>query len=503
MKNTVDEIICSFTREELREFKYFLNKGNNGLYEREDLKVIDMIRSQHPVMPANVQAYRKTKNRLKAKLEQFIALENIRRSTVSYIQNMVEVARFLFAKNLYNHAWDYLVKAEELAAREEEYELLNTIYYIQILYSYNIAVPPPKDFSVPQLLEKRDQNLSLTQTDNNANAAYALLIHEMRELFSHQFDADIDVLVNRILDRYALNNQLNYENLNIYCKIVNIVCRALREKRDYQQMKEYSINSYKLLKKKRLLEKVPINFLMDLLDAIGVAALRSKDYRNTEKYQELYTFYAKKFQQQIDDYSYYDFIPYIGDADLYLCTNRLDDARKVLLTVSKKYAGYTDSIRIYFLLRINLLAMHFACREYKTCIRLFQEIISQNEKKILNERGFRLELMLYTELYGAIFYYEHDDADHAYYMLGKIKKKYAEALNSKGAQREKVFIRIMEKMINDASYTRKQEFAAAHKEFVALKEFVPGDYEYISLNAWLTSKLKGQTYYEAFLEIVN
>lgn len=501
MKNTVDLVIQSFSKEELREFKYFLARRNSHVHARQDLKVVDQLRAKAGVKPANVQAYRQTKNRLKAQLEYFIELESIRRNPISRIRNMVDVAGYLIGKNLYDHAWDYLMKAERMAIQAEEYELLNYIYHVQIMYSHNIAVPSPRTFSVPKLLEKRNNNLSFARTDGNANAAYASLIHEMRELFSKHLSADIDQLVNRILSEYDLKGVM-YDQVRIYCKIVIIVSRALREKRDYHNMKIYAINSYKLIEKRKMLDKVPLDFMMDLLDAIGVAALRSKDYKSTEKYQDIYTKYAKKFRQQADEHSYYDFIPYIGDADLYMCTDRLPEARSTLLAVHRRYANYKDSIRIYFLLRINLLAMHFKCCEYKTCIRIYHEIMSQNEKKILNERGFRLELMLYTEIYGAIFYYEQDDAEHAAYLLGKIRKKYAEALKSPDSKREKLFIRIMEKMIGNANYVSGNSFAADHKKFVKMKEFVPGDYEYISLNAWLTSKLSGKSYYACFLSIV-
>lgn len=503
MKNTVEAIIQSFSKEELREFKYFLTRHDQSkAFAGENLKVLEMIRKNQNGNGSNARAYTQTKNRLKTHLEHFIEIENIKRNKISQVQNMIEVARFLFARNLNDYAWDYLFKAEQMASAEEEYELLNYIYYIQILYSYNIAVPPPKAFSVPTLLLKREKNLSYARTDGNANAAYAELIHGMRELFSKKLSGNIDELVTRILDYYDLN-QILFDNIRIYCKIVIIVSRALREKRDYTGMKAYAINAYNLLEEKNMLDKVPLEFMMDLLDAIGVAALRSKDYANTEKYQEIFCIYANRFRQQKNTLSYYDFITYIGDADLYMCTNRLPEARQQLLEVYSKYRDYRDSVRIYFLLRINMIAMHFKCREYKSCISIFHEIMSMNEKKILNERGFRLELILYTELYGAIFYLEQDDAEHAYYLLRKIRKKYAGALRSAESARESLLIRIMEKMINNPDYLSGKQFAKDHKDFVRLKEFVPGDYEYISLNAWLTSKLTGKSYYECFLDSVK
>src|SRR5690349_9974675 len=122
MKNTVDEIIQAFSKEELREFKYFIVRRNSHVYEREDIKVITSIRKGTPVTARNVKAYRKTKSRLKTQLEHFIELENIKHNNISYIQNLVEVARYLFGKNLYDHAWDYLIKAERIATEYEEYE---------------------------------------------------------------------------------------------------------------------------------------------------------------------------------------------------------------------------------------------------------------------------------------------------------------------------------------------------------------------------------------------
>jgi hypothetical protein len=150
-----------------------------------------------------------------------------------------------------------------------------------------------------------------------------------------------------------------------------------------------------------------------------------------------------------------------------------------------------------------MLAMHFSSNEYKICIRLYHEIMELNEKKILNERGFRLELILYTEIYGAIFHYENDDVDFAYYLVAKIKKKYSTVLNRQEAKREKQFVTIFEKMLNDSSYMDSTRFVLDCNVFNELKDFVPGDYEYISLNAWLLSKVKGRKYYECFLELVN
>jgi hypothetical protein len=505
MKNTVDVIIQSLTKEEFREFKYFLGRRNNSSEEREDLKVLTMIRNGEGAPVENIPAYRQTKNRIKAQLEFFVEFENIKRDPISRIQNYIEAAKFLFYKNLHTHGWDYLRKAERLAEEMEEYGLLDHIYAIQISYTYNVAVSAPKELMVPRLLEKRKKNLSLSKTEGNANAANALLIHEIRRLFSEKLSANsanIEQLVNTILVDYELND-LPKERIRIYCKIVNIVCRGLRENRDYHNMKVYGINGYTFIKKKKMLNKVPVNYIMDLLDGICIAALRSKDYASYEKYQIIYAGEAQKLKAHPDEYSYYDFVPNIDAADLYLCTNKLKKAKESLMVIYKKYHNYHDSIRIYFLLRANLLAVSFAGKEYSLCVKLYHEIMNQDKRRILSEPGFRLDLIIYTELFGAIFYYENDDPDHAWHLLKGIKRKYAETLMLPESGREMMFIKVMEKMINDPSYKSNRSFVTECKSVLKMKEFVPGDNEYISLNAWLNSKLTGEDYYQCFLKLVN
>ncbi len=73
-------------------------------------------------------------------------------------------------------------------------------------------------------------------------------------------------------------------------------------------------------------------------------------------------------------------------------------------------------------------------------------------------------------------------------------------LSERKFKRERLFITIMEKIINDASYLTHKSFLADLKTFDAFRIYVPGDKEYISLSAWLNSKLHKKTYYQLFLD---
>jgi len=502
MKNVVEEMVAAFSRQELREFKYFLSAGEDKGENRKDLQLLDLIRAGQVPENKNRNADHQTRKRLKRKLEQFAVLENIRHDKFSRIHAMMETAKYLFRKNLHTQAWDYLLKAETLSKESDEYKLLEYNHDIQIAYSYNVATQPPAAFSIPHLLHRWEENRSLAALDTNANAAYALMVHELREQFSHSLSIDIDAVTNSILTRYGLNDHKYDNNLRIYCKIVNLVCRTLREKRDYERLKNYSIGSYKLIESKKIMHKVTGEFIIDLLDAICIGTLRSGDYKNCEKYTRLYDAQAQKMMAHPEEYSYYDFIQHVGVSDLCLCTNRLDEAKESMQAAQRKYARYTDSIRISFLLRINLIAVYFSCGQTEYCIRLYNEIKHLPEKKILAEPGFRLELILFSDIYAVIFHLEEGEYEYAAYVLEKVKRRHAAILRKPESRREKLFISILERILNTPGYLKTEQFRREADQCISIREFIAGDFEYISFNAWLLSRLHNKPYYQCFLTLV-
>ncbi len=70
MHHLIEEMILSFTREELREFKYFLKGRANMVQEREDVRLVDAIRKKIPSSSQSSNAYHQTRKRLKRQLEE-------------------------------------------------------------------------------------------------------------------------------------------------------------------------------------------------------------------------------------------------------------------------------------------------------------------------------------------------------------------------------------------------------------------------------------------------
>jgi hypothetical protein len=376
--NIVDEIIINFTSYEVREFKYFLQRRNNHTHERKDLQMIDMIRSGEAAMQYSTNTSHQTRKRLKQQLELFVELENTRSDKVSKLLTVIEVATYLFRKNMYERAWEYIQKAEKMAIEQEEYQLLNLIYIMQMSYLSSIYASPAPSPTAEDLLKRQDVNVALANMDMNAHAAYTLLTDQLKNMLSKDMHIDIDALVNNALKRYHLEDKV-YKWPRIYTKIVNIVCKGLSEKNDYVRLKKYAMKSYRIMEQKKMLEPAHADFMIEFLRSICQASLWTRDYKNCEKFLGHYEKQIEVFKSRRDKYPYHRFNYFIILSELYMRTGMLDKAESTFALHEKRYVNNKQFIKVYFLYRVNLLAINYNQQQYPACIKIFSDLTRLNQ----------------------------------------------------------------------------------------------------------------------------
>jgi hypothetical protein len=498
MKNNIDEIIASFTPEELKSFKYFLKRNGPDGEKRMDLKLLEIIKRGEEYDKTQ-NAIRQIRKRLKKQLEIFVAFENQKQNETSQIINQIEVAKYLFRKNLHKQAWDYLIKAELRAVESEKYELLSSIYNIQVSYASTVYMPSSYAPGIEGILNKQANNHALAKTDNDANAAYGILLLQIRKLLTKEVFFDANQLAENIFKQFGLYTTIHVKP-RIYFKMVSTVCRALLESKDYEKLKPYAIKNYRFMEEQQLLKKIDLDSLLELFKIIIDASFRTGDYETSEKFVGLMQEQINSQKVEDEKYQYYQFYAIGFGMELYIATDRLEEASATSLLLHKRFGEYKESARIYFILRINMMAIAFMRQEYEKAFRFYNEMMRQNQSKLLDIGG--VEILLYTEIYGVMIQVELDDQEYALHMLSTIKRRHAEVLNQK-LKRESLFLSILERLIRDRNYPSSARFHTDHDKFIKLKSYIPGDKEYISFNGWLTSKLKGKRYYECFLDLIR
>ena len=136
--NTLQEIILSMSKEELRFFKLYASRTNSNK-TRKDILLFDQIKKTDQFSESNFQqkhydqnknAFYRLKNRLLEDINKSLTLQYLdEEADLSLMKNII-LSRIFHTKGKHIIALDYLKKAEKKAAQIEAYEILNIIYFI-------------------------------------------------------------------------------------------------------------------------------------------------------------------------------------------------------------------------------------------------------------------------------------------------------------------------------------------------------------------------------------
>jgi hypothetical protein len=146
------DIISGLNPVEQKQLEKYLNY-KSSFKDRKDKQLLsllqhdntlsndDIIAKLYHLQPAAIDAkirnsYYQWRSILTAHVEGFTVEQITQEDTSYYIIKLTLVARFLLLRKKYRAAYKYLQKAEELALKVEQYDLLQRIYSLQIEYAW-------------------------------------------------------------------------------------------------------------------------------------------------------------------------------------------------------------------------------------------------------------------------------------------------------------------------------------------------------------------------------
>ena len=156
MNNSLDTIVQSLSKEEIRFFKLFLKRTNSK--NRKDVDLFDLIRRKNgdyttkdalKILNTNPNNYYQVKNRLYHELNNSMVWQHIWKDKQSKSFSFVLLSRVYKNKGELKLSFHYLKKAEKEAIDSELYEVLSIIYseIIQISVSSKIKTSEGREKS--------------------------------------------------------------------------------------------------------------------------------------------------------------------------------------------------------------------------------------------------------------------------------------------------------------------------------------------------------------------
>ncbi|MEO0472419.1 MAG: hypothetical protein AAF206_22540, partial [Bacteroidota bacterium] len=243
-------IISCFSPEEQKEFSLFIQRQKKKS-SRKDLSLFQLLAVSPPKDSTEIVAklypgqsdrspYHALRKRLMQHLISFVLLKRMEDdpTTASSVMGMLSMARYLFEKREKRLGWQFLQKARKQAIVYEHYDLLNSIYILQIEQSPHEMAPPMED-----ILTDYQKNKSLADEEERASIAYALIRQELASVRQKGKDVNFDETIRRILSEWQLTEAVSMRP-KLFFQLMMIARSAVLAKRDFFHFEPFIVQQF-------------------------------------------------------------------------------------------------------------------------------------------------------------------------------------------------------------------------------------------------------------------
>ncbi|MGB0525498.1 MAG: hypothetical protein ACPGJS_21155, partial [Flammeovirgaceae bacterium] len=414
-------IIETFSKEDQREFSAFV-KRQRKTKNRKDLELFRILKQSKSYKPKeivamlypesyNQVAYHALRKRLMRHVIDYVVLKRMEEdtSTSSSIMGMISLARYLFDKGRERIAWMFLHKSEKSALEAEFFDLLNTIYNLQIEHAQSEFAD---ELSI--IIKKYEENKQKADEDERANIANSVIKQQLRRLQLSGQTMDFDEVIQDNLRKYNLEEAVSQRPRLLY-KLMSIARSAVLVKKDYYDFAPYIINQYELLEKNHGFAPSQQFYKLSLLHMIAHVLYRSKRFSDSIHYLDQMkleldrmkgfheTFYPKYALLLAANYAF----NYQSDKAAGILENLLNKHHKLLETKDELNAI------------INLGLYYFHQEKYKKVVEC---VLLLNHSDQWYEKKMGKEWVLKKNLCEMFFYYDYGDYDLAFNKLRSIER---------------------------------------------------------------------------------
>lgn len=480
------EMITQMDKHAVRQFKIFAARTREEM-ERKDIQLFDYIRSKGPSFDEerifrklyegdDKNAFYRLKNRLLKDISQSVFLhQHDNNETMLCLYN---VAMGYHYSGINNHklSFYFFKKAEQKAREIENYGMLDIIYSQMIKLAREILSINPEVY-----IQKRKENRNLLNKLSEVEDILEALEYRIKVSLNLSYaSTTLPQILKDTLDEYTKDEDIR-QSAKVQFGIYFIISRILLQNKDSESLEKYLIETYHSFSQKKFFNKTNHQHKLQMLTWIANAAFMNKKY-------PLSLEYAGKLKQEMEafersHYDQFEFFYYNALVINFSETNPLK-AIEVLLNLS---ANDAIAKHIYYgiYVYLNLAVMYFTQKEYSKCIinlnRLYQHEGYDNTDKYVKMQIYIGELMVR---------YETRELDVADYRMKQIMKDNRELLEEPAMEKEKNFLDIFGRLIDDQSLMRNAHFRQTVSDYLLQhheiweKEDVPFKYY-----TWLAGRM--------------
>lgn len=483
--NVLNSIVKGLSKEEVRFFKLWLERGYDH-EDRLDKTLFDYMRKsgeKYDEEKIFLKLYKKgsknsfyrLRNRLLSELNKSLMIQHYDDDDSNYTLHLLGLAKHFLNKNPpVSH--NYLKKAESLAIKTENFELLDIIYSDFIRISYEILSIDPEEY-----VQKRRENQEHIKQLRVIDDILAVLTYKMK--VSQNFSSTknpILPLLQEIVNSYS-NDKDFINSPKLRFKIYHAVTQILLQKRDYKALEEYLLVTYKEFVSAKMFQRGNHDMKLQMLVYLINSLFKNKKMKDSLEYAELLKFAMDEHQGMLHDK--YLFFYYNSLVINYSRTNR-DKAIEILLEMKNNKKIRSDHFHELFVF-LNLAVSYFDKSDFHQSIRNLNSLfLAEGYKKADSSLRFKIavaELMIRFEL---------NDFDILDSKIRQIQKEYAKQISESDNIREALVITTIEQLMEPVPLKKNITLMNKIKKVLLNDENQEsGDAEIINYKNWLVGKL--------------
>ena len=476
MKNVLNSIIQSLSKQEIRFFKLFIKRTDYK--KRKDVDLFDFMKKKGgdlkikdalKKLETNTNNYHQIKNRLYHELNNSMVWQHIWKDNQSKSFSYVLLARVYKDKGELELAFHYLKYAEKEAIDSELYEILSIVYTETIQLSHELI-----SIDVDKYIALKRENILILSEIDEVDLLLAKVMYDIKTKQNFgKADLSLFKIVKSKYSKISKDKKL-VNSARFRMRLFKMYSRLLLQERDYKSLEKFLIESYNEFEEDKLFSRSNHNEKLTLLTYLTNCLCKNKKHKESLKYAERLLISMKEYDSFLHDkylFFYYNIlVSNYAKTDKDKALDYLNKASKN--EVIKKLPSYISFIYL------NKSLIYFHQDNFIAAQKNISRLILQ-EDFLLLDKAFQLKILI-ADIIIRFKNGQHDIIQK----IEDIRRNHKQLLLDEECVRDREMINIISKKIND------EDIADDKKRILSyMSDYDSEDLDIISYNLWLRNNL--------------
>lgn len=480
----LEGLVKQMSKDEVRFFKLFSSRsGDYG--SRKDQEYFDFLRNSEEINEPQIlkalypggekNSFYRLRHRLLETVSKSLLLQHLESDNTLLLHHLISRVRFFFMKRNFQEALHFLKKAESIAIKNENLEILDIIYGEYIKLSHEKVDLNPEAF-----IQKRKENNQKLQSLRQIEDVLAAASYRVK--VSQNFGGDENPILE-LLEKTTYDFTQDKKTLNspkLQLSLYSAVSQVLLQKRDYKTLEKYLLTTYRKFSKSRLFNRENHGQKLQMLTYIVNALFKNGKVEKSLAYTRQLHDSMQEFGKML--YGQYLFFYYNS---LVINYSIADKAKAIELLEELKGNEELKKTPFYeIFVHLNLAVLWFDKKEFHRSIKELNKLYLHATYKNAD-----ISLRFKISIAELIIRYEIGDFDFLENRIVRIEKDFLAQLNT--ADREIRFLGILRQLPYAQNMRTQTNLTKEILEFIQSGGSTESvDSEIIQYNEWLEKFIK-------------